>query len=76
MRQWQYTVTRHDAHRHTTHRLRHLRLPNYGRRCTAGMPLAALLTAAARLTSLFAAARRALHNTRSGGPGRKCQPPI
>jgi hypothetical protein len=61
MRQTQYTLTRHDVHRHAAHRLQaHLRLPDYGRRCTAGMLWAALLAAAARLTSLFAAARRLL----------------
>jgi len=61
MRQRQFTITRQDVHRHVTHRLHtYLRRPGYGRRCSAGMLLAALLAAAARLTSLFAAARRLL----------------
>jgi putative transposase len=61
MRQPQYTLTRQDVHRHAAHRLQaHLKFPDYGRRCTAGMLWAALLAAAARLTSLFAAARRLL----------------
>jgi putative transposase len=58
MRHPQYTVTRRDVHRHTMLRLRtHLRLPPTSRRCPPGVLLSVVLLAAARLTSLFAAAR-------------------
>src|SRR5438067_30862 len=59
MRRHQYTVTRHDLHRFAMHRLRtHLRLPPASRRCPPGVLLSVVLLAAARLTSLFAAAQR------------------
>jgi hypothetical protein len=59
MRQSQYTVTRHDVHRHASHRLlTHLGLPDRSRRCPPGVLVSVVLLAAARLTSLFAAARR------------------
>jgi putative transposase len=58
MRHPQYTVTRHDLHRHAMHRLRtHLRLRHTSRRCPPGVLLSLVLLAAARLSSLFAAAR-------------------
>jgi hypothetical protein len=52
-------ATRHDVHRHATHHLAaHLRLPPTSRRCPPGVLLSVVLLAAARLTSLFAAAQR------------------
>jgi hypothetical protein len=59
MRRGQYTVTRHDVHRHVLHRLTtHLRLPDHSRRCPATVMFQVVLAAAARLCSIFAAARR------------------
>src|SRR5262245_61635854 len=59
MRHSQYTISRHDVHRHAAHRLQtHLRLPGKSRRCPPGVLLDVVLWAAARLTSLFAAALR------------------
>jgi hypothetical protein len=59
MRRSQSTVTRHDLHRHALHRLRtHLRLPPTSHRCPPAVLLSVVLLAAARLTSLFAAAQR------------------
>ena len=59
MRHRQYTVSRHDVHRHAAHRLQtHLRLPGKSRRCPPAVLLDVVLWAAARLTSLFAAALR------------------
>jgi Transposase DDE domain len=59
MRRRQYTVTRHDLHRFTMHRLSaHLRLPPTSHRCPPAVLLSVVLLAAARLTSLFAAAGR------------------
>jgi hypothetical protein len=59
MRHGQYTVTRHDVHRHVTHRLHtHLRLPGTSGCCPPGVLLGVVLWAAARLTSLFATALR------------------
>jgi hypothetical protein len=59
MRQSQYTLTSRDAHRHAMHRLTtHLRLPQHSRRCPPAVLLSVVLLAAARLTSLFAAALR------------------
>src|SRR5581483_292378 len=59
MRQSQYTITSRDVHRHAMHRLlTHLRLPEDSRRCPPAAPLDVVLWAAARLTSLFAAALR------------------
>jgi Transposase DDE domain len=59
MRHRQYTVTRDDVHRLAMHRLlTHLRLPAASRRCPPAVLLAVVLLAAARLTSLFAAAQR------------------
>ena len=59
MRHGQYTVTRHDVHRHVLHRLNtHLRLPDHSPRCLAATVLQVVLAAAARLCSIAAAARR------------------
>jgi hypothetical protein len=59
MRHPQYTVTRHDVHRHARHRLlTHLRLKDHSRRCPADVLLSVVLVAAARLCSLFAAVGR------------------
>src|SRR5689334_22746338 len=59
MRLSQYTVTRHDVHRHASHRLLTcLRLQDHSRRCPAGVLLSVVLLAAARLCSLFAAVGR------------------
>ena len=59
MRRGHYTITRHDVHRHVLHRLAaHLRLPVHGRRCPAAVVFQVVLAAAARLCSIFAAARR------------------
>jgi hypothetical protein len=59
MRRGHYTVTRHDVHRHTLARLTaHLRLPDHSRRCPATVVFQVVLAAAARLCSIFAAARR------------------
>src|SRR5262245_35813627 len=59
MRHSQYTLSSRDAHRHAMHRLTtHLRLPEASRRCPPGVLLSVVLLAAARLTSLFAAALR------------------
>jgi hypothetical protein len=59
MRQGHYTITRHDVHRHVLHRLTtHLRLPDHSRRCPAATVFQVVLVAAARLCSIFAAARR------------------
>ncbi|MBL8796933.1 MAG: transposase [Planctomycetia bacterium] len=61
MRHPQYTVTRADVHHHTQRRLEHhLRLTDYSRKCTRQVLLAVVLTAAARLTSLFVACQRLL----------------
>src|SRR5437868_14505810 len=58
MRRSQYTVTRHDLHRLALHRLgTHLRLAPTSHRCPPAVLLSVVLLAAARLTSLFAAAR-------------------
>ncbi len=59
MRRGHYTITRHDVHRHVLHRLTtHLRLPDHSRRCPATVVFQVVLAAAARLCSIFAAARR------------------
>src|SRR5262245_7655557 len=59
MRHRQYPITRHDVHRHAMCRLlTHLRLPQASRRCPPAVLLDVVLWAAARLTSLFAAALR------------------
>src|SRR5262245_54876715 len=58
MRRGHYTITRHDVHRYVLHRLTtHLRLPDRSRRCPAAVVFQVVL-AAARLCSIFAAARR------------------
>lgn len=62
MRHGYSTITRADVHRLTQQRLQqHLRLPDYSRKCSAPVLLAVVLAAAARLTSLFAAAQRLAH---------------
>ncbi|MDX2058613.1 MAG: hypothetical protein SFV24_12485 [Gemmatimonadales bacterium] len=59
MRPGQYTITRDDVHRHTSHRLlTHLKLPARSRRCPPALLVDLVLLAAARLCSLFAATRR------------------
>jgi Transposase DDE domain len=59
MRHRQYTVTRRDVHRLALGRLlTHLRPPAVSRRCPPAVLLSVVLLAAARLTSLFAAAQR------------------
>ena len=59
MRHTQYTLTRQDVHRLATDRLlTHLRLPQASRRCPPAVLLSVVLLAAARLTSVFAAAQR------------------
>lgn len=61
MRHRQYTVTRQEVHRHALSLLAvHLRLSDFSRRCPAETVLAVVLLAAARLGSVFAAARRLL----------------
>jgi putative transposase len=59
MRPPQYTVTRHDVHQAAQQRLlNHLRLPQRRPSCPVPILLSVVLLAAARLTSLYAAARR------------------
>ena len=59
MRPCHTTVTRDDVHRHVLHRLTtHLRLPDLRGRTPAAVVLQVVLAAAARLCSIFAAARR------------------
>lgn len=61
MRHRQYTVTRQDVHGRALSLLTaHLRLPDFSRRCPAEVVLSVVLLAAARLCSVFAAARRLL----------------
>lgn len=59
MRPCHTTITRDDVHRHVLHRLTtHLRLPDLSGRTSAAVVLQVVLAAAARLCSIFAAARR------------------
>jgi putative transposase len=61
MRQRQYILTRQDVHALTLRHLhRHLGVRDFSPRCSAAMLLAALVAAAAGLTSLVAVARRLL----------------
>lgn len=56
MRHPQYTITPGHIHAHAADRIqRHVRLPDHGRKCRAGVLWAVLLYAASRITSLAAA---------------------
>src|SRR5437660_12471580 len=59
MRNSHYTLTARDVQEHAAHLLqKHLKLPDYSKRCSANVLLCVVFVAAARLTSLFAACRR------------------
>lgn len=71
MRRPHYTLTAKDVQEHAAHLVQeHLQLPDYSQRCTAYILLAVVFTAAARLTSIFAACQR-LANGPSGETARQ-----
>lgn len=59
MRTGHYTLTDKEVQEHAFHLIqKHLKLADYGRRCTARVLLAIVFVAAARLVSIFAACQR------------------